>query len=103
MGCKTIASIAIWGRRCSSPDALAASSWLRFQFHARLIDGTGKVITSPLVVVENDRIKAGRWTDDACARRCGIRGSPVAIAHCGAYRRTYARGMTHLFDPDHRR
>lgn len=94
---KAIASIAIWATTLLSPDALAASKLVAIRF-ARLIDGTGKVITSPLVVVENDRIKAvGGPTmpvpDGAAfvdlSRYSALPGLIDAHTH-----------MTYLFDPD---
>lgn len=51
------AFVAMWSTVLLSGEALAASKLLALRF-ARLVDGTGKVITSPLVVVENDRVKA---------------------------------------------
>ncbi|MBL8633522.1 MAG: amidohydrolase family protein [Myxococcales bacterium] len=54
---KAAAFVAMWATVLLSADALAASKLVALRF-ARLIDGTGKVISSPLVVVEQDRIKA---------------------------------------------
>lgn len=40
-----------------SGEAQASGKLLALRF-ARLVDGTGKVIQNPLVVVENDRVKS---------------------------------------------